>query len=89
MHFFKRHIKTIRCQTIRSAANLMELDLRLDTEADRRFVTDKFAKWGYKVIAVRDADVAIPQGITVLVESSDDQGIIDKMCHEPEFDVKC
>jgi hypothetical protein len=80
---------SIRCQTIRPVANAMELDLRLDTEEDRRFVTDKFTKWGYKVIAVRDAGIAIPQGITVLVEGSDDQGIIDKMCNEPEFDVKC
>jgi len=67
----------------------MELDLRLDSEEDRRFVTDKFTNWGYKVLAVRDAGIAIPQGITVLVEGSDDQGIIDKMCNEPEFDVKC
>jgi hypothetical protein len=80
---------SIRCQTIRPVANAMELDLRLDTEEDRRFVTDKFTKWGYKVIAVRDAGDLIPQGITVLVEGSDDQGIIDKMCNEPEFDVKC
>jgi len=80
---------SIRCQTIRPVANAMELDLRLDSEEDRRFVTDKFTNWGYKVLAVRDAGIAIPQGITVLVEGSDDQGIIDKMCNEPEFDVKC
>jgi hypothetical protein len=80
---------SIRCQTIRPVANAMELDLRLDSEEDRRFVTDKFTNWGYKVLAVRDAGITIPQGITVLVEGSDDQGIIDKMCNEPEFDVKC
>ena len=79
----------IRCQTIRPVPNAMELDLRLDTEEDRRLVTDKFTKWGYKVIEVRDAGIALPQEITVLVEGSDDQGIIDKMCNEPEFDVKC
>jgi hypothetical protein len=77
----------IRCQEIRLAANAMELDLRLDTEEDRRFVTDKFANWGYKVIAVQEA--GLPQGITVLVEGTDDEGIIDKMCNQPEFDVKC
>ena len=80
---------SIRCQTIRPADNAMELEFRLDGEEDRRFVTDKFTTWGYKVIAVRDAGSAIPQGITVLVEGSDDQGIIEKMCNEPEFDVKC
>jgi len=80
---------SIRCQRIRPVANAMELDLRLESEDDRRFVTDKFTKWGYKVIAVRDAGSGIPQGITVLVEGSDDQGIIDKMCNQPEFDVKC
>ncbi len=67
----------------------MELDFRLDSDEDRRLVTDKFTKWGYKVIEVRDAGVSLPQGITVLVEGSDDQGIIDRMCNEPEFDVKC
>jgi hypothetical protein len=77
----------IRCQTIRPADNAMELDLRLETEDDKRFVTDKFANWGYKVIAVHEAD--FPRGITVLVEGSDDQGISDKMCNQPEFDVKC
>jgi hypothetical protein len=78
---------SIRCQKIRPAANVLELDLRLDTEDDRRFVTDKLANWGYTVIAVQDAD--FPRGITVLIEGSDDQGIIDKMCSQPEFDVKC
>ena len=80
---------SIRCQTIRPADNAMELELRLETVDDRQFVTDRFTKWGYKVIEVRDAGSATPQGITVLVEGSDDQGIIDKMCNEPEFDVKC
>jgi hypothetical protein len=65
----------------------MELDLRLGAEEDRRFVTDKFANWGYKVIAVQEA--GFPQGITVLVEGTDDEGIIDRMCNQPEFDVKC
>jgi hypothetical protein len=77
----------IRCQTIRPADNAMELDLRLETEDDQRFVTDKFANWGYKVIAVREA--GFPRGITVRVEGRDDQGIIDRMCNQPEFDVKC
>jgi|GEM_PF-4216216 hypothetical protein len=77
----------IRCQTIRPADNAMELDLRLESDDDQRFVTDKFANWGYKVIAIHEA--GFPRGITVLVEGSDDQGIIDKMCNQPEFDVKC
>jgi hypothetical protein len=65
----------------------MELELRLDTEDDRRFVTDKFANWGYKVIAVQEAGFS--RGINVVVEGTDDVGIIDKMCNQAEFDVKC
>ena len=80
---------SIRCQRIRLGIQEMELDLQLGNKDDRRFVTDTFTQWGYKVIAVRDTAVGIPNAITVSLGGTDDQGIIDKMCNQPDFDVKC
>lgn len=79
----------IRCQRIRLVTDAMELDLHLESEDERRFVSDKFTEWGYQVISVRGGDVASPRLITVMVGGRDEDGIIDKMCNEPEFDVKC
>jgi hypothetical protein len=79
----------IRCQKIRLGTEAMELDLHVGTNDDRRFVSDKFTEWGYKVIAVREIRVGAPNLITVSVGGRDEQGIIDRMCNEPEFDVKC
>ena len=67
----------------------MELDLHLDAMNDRRFVVDKFTEWGYEIMDVRDGAIGVPNTVTVLVGGNDDQGIIDKMCNQPEFDVKC
>jgi hypothetical protein len=80
---------SIRCQKIRLAAETMELDLYLDSADDHQFVNDKMREWGYQVIAVRGGGVAIPNLITVTVGGRDDEGIIDRMCNQPEFDVKC
>lgn len=79
----------VRCQKIRLATDAMELDLCLRSQADHQFVTDKFTEWGYQVIAVREGGVASSNLITVTVGGHDDEGIIEKMCNQPEFDVKC
>ena len=69
--------------------NDMELDLHLDSANDRHFVVDKFTEWGYEIIGVRDGAAGMPNMITILLGGNDEQGIIDKMCNQPEFDVKC
>jgi hypothetical protein len=79
----------VRCQKLRLAADAMELDLHLGSQAEHRFVTDKFAEWGYQVLAVREGGATSPNLITVTVSGHDDDGIIEKMCNQPEFDVKC
>jgi hypothetical protein len=80
---------SIRCQKIRVATDAMELDLYLDSADDHRFITDKIREWGYQVVGVRGGGVATPNLLTVTVSGRDDEGIIDKMCSQPEFDVKC
>jgi hypothetical protein len=82
-------LMSIRCQKIRLLVNDMELDLHLDATSDRHFAVDKFKEWGYEVVAVRDGAIGIPNVVTISVGGNDDQGIIDKMCNQPEFDVKC
>jgi hypothetical protein len=78
-----------RWHRIRLVVKAMELDLHLDSNADRQFVADTFTEWGYNLIAVRDAGVGMPNVITVVVSGEDEQSIIDTMCNDLAFDVKC
>jgi len=79
----------IRCQKITGATEAMEIELRVHSEETRRFVTDRYTQWGYNVVSVTDAPVGMAKGIIVLVSGNDRDGIIDRMCDDPDFDVKC
>jgi hypothetical protein len=79
----------IRCQSITDSAEAMEIELSAHSQEDRQFVTDRYTQWGYRVVAVRDTPLGMPAGILVLVNGDDRDGIIDKMCEDPQFDVKC
>ncbi|HEV8066751.1 MAG TPA: hypothetical protein VGP76_03375 [Planctomycetaceae bacterium] len=79
----------IRCHSIKLLVKAMEIELHLDTGNDRQLVEDRFIEWGYSVVSFKGSPAGIPWLITVLVTGSDRQGIIDKMCNDPEFDVKC
>jgi hypothetical protein len=79
----------IRCQNITSSTEAMEIELRVHSEEIRQFVTDRYTEWGYSVVSVRDAPVGMSKGIIVRVTGNDRDGIIDRMCNNPDFDVKC
>jgi hypothetical protein len=79
----------IRCEKITSTTEAMEIELRVQSEESRQFVTDRYTEWGYSVVSVGDAPVGIPKGIIVRVSGNDRDGIIDRMCNSPDFDVKC
>jgi hypothetical protein len=79
----------IRCEKITSTTEAMEIELRVHSDENRQFVTDRYAEWGYSVVSVGDAPVGIPKGIIVRVSGNDRDGIIDRMCNSPDFDVKC
>jgi hypothetical protein len=79
----------IRCEKITNTTEAMEIELRVHSEENRQFVTDRYTEWGYSVVSVGDGPEGIPQGIIVRVSGNDRDGIIDRMCNSPDFDVKC
>ena len=79
----------IRCDKITSTTEAMDIELRVHSEENRQFVTDRYTEWGYMVVSVRDTPTGMPIGIIVRVTGNDQDGIIDKMCDDPDFDVKC
>jgi hypothetical protein len=79
----------IRCEKITSTTEAMEIELRVHSDENRQFVTDRYTEWGYSVVSVGDAPVGTRNGIIVRVSGNDRAGIIDRMCNNPDFDVKC
>ncbi len=79
----------IRCQKITGATNAMEIELRIQSEECRQLVVDRYREWGYPVVSITDAPVGESSGIIVLVRGNDRNDIIDRMCNDPDFDVKC
>ena len=79
----------ICCQKIRGAADTMLIELRIDTEEKRQLVSQRFTEWGYRVISLIEAPAGERRGIFVRVTGNDREGIIDRMCNDPAFDVKC
>ena len=79
----------IHCHNIRLATEAMQIELHIDSKEKRQFVTQRYAEWGYRVLSLVDGPAGEPRGIFVLVFGNDWGGIIDRMCHDPAFVVKC